>query len=153
MTAKQLRTFALGQQHGHRRDAAQCARMIVVGADDVLDRIEVLRQQFCPFVAIAIGARHTVAHAPAFQLRLDAIERAGIGAQPVHRQPMRGGEEPVDLLLPVHLSTGQAASLDKSATRFIAACNCASKPSRLARSAGSSALTITDSKNASTGPV
>ncbi len=47
--------------------------------------------------------------------------------------------------------SSQLASLDRSATRFIAVCSCASRPSRLARSAASSALTITDSKKASTG--
>ena len=44
-----------------------------------------------------------------------------------------------------------AASLDRSATRFIAACRPMSSASRLARSAASSALTMTPSKNASTG--
>ena len=39
----------------------------------------------------------------------------------------------------------------ESATRFIAACSRPSSASRLARSAASSALTITESKNASTG--
>ena len=47
--------------------------------------------------------------------------------------------------------SSQLASFDRSATRVIAVCSGASRPSRLARSAASSALTITDSKKASTG--
>jgi hypothetical protein len=45
-----------------------------------------------------------------------------------------------------------AESLDRSATRFMAACSPASRPRRLARSAASSTFTMTWSKKASTGP-
>lgn len=132
--------------------------MLVIGTNHALERVDASSEQIVPLVPVGIRARRSGRRAPAHQLGTNPLDARGIRTQPIDRQAMSVGEELIDLLLTVHaeiIAGGagvvQLASFDKSATRFIAACSCASRPRRFARSAGSSALTITDSKNASTG--
>jgi len=129
--------------------------MLVVCANNRLQLFDIRREELLPLVPIVIGSRRTRLHAPTLKLGAHRFDPAGIGTQPLHGKAMRCQQELVDLLLPVHgeLFSGQAydASFDRSATRFIAACSVASRPRRLLRNAASSTLTITPSKNASTG--
>src|SRR5881397_2955697 len=86
-------------------------------------------------------ARHHHVIAGMVQPR-DRLQRAG------QRHPFVGR---LDVVVAIEDDEFHAASFDRSATRFIAACNAPSSARRLARSFGSSALTITSSKKASTG--
>jgi len=93
--------------------------------------------------------RHTPG-LPAIQDRDGLLSQLRLGTQPVQRLAMESECETLDLPLRRHVRA-QAASLERSATRFIAPCSVASRPRRFRRKSVSSALTITPSKNASTG--
>ena len=61
-----------------------------------------IAQQVVPFVPVAIGTRGPRVQAPPRQLVAHLLQPRRVLPQPGHRDAMRGQQELVDLLLPVH---------------------------------------------------
>ena len=131
--------------------------MVALNAHGSLYGVGAGMQECVPLVPIPIASgRSTGNCAPALQDAQCFNQARGLLPEPLHCKAMRREGKQVEALLAVHAEIvgcghSHAASLDKSATRFIAVRNRLSRPRRFARSSGSSAFTITASKKASTG--